>query len=77
MASEYGCQVTGLDLTDAYCRLAARLSGWVGLSARTEFRRGDALSMPCDDGVFDLVAVGTALHHEARAAPRADPSVRC
>jgi hypothetical protein len=24
-----------------------------------------------------LVAVGTALHREARAAPRADPGVRC
>ena len=27
--------------------------------------------------VRNLVAVGTALHREARAAPRADPGVRC
>jgi SAM-dependent methyltransferase len=54
LASEHNCQVTGLDLTNAYCRLAGRLSGWVGLSDRTEFRRGDALSMPFDDGIFDL-----------------------
>ena len=27
--------------------------------------------------VRSLVAVGTALHREARAAPRADPGVRC
>ncbi len=55
LASEFGCQVTGLDLTEEYCRAAEMLTGRVGLSDKVTIRQGNALDMPFDDGVFDLV----------------------
>ena len=55
LASEHGCRVTGIDLTDEYCRVATMLSDRLGLSDRTEFRQGNALEMPFHDGLFDLV----------------------
>ena len=55
LAAEFGCKVTGLDLTDEYCRAAEMLTGRVGLSDKVTFRQGNALDMPFDDGAFDLV----------------------
>jgi ubiquinone/menaquinone biosynthesis C-methylase UbiE len=53
LVETYGCRVTGIDLTQAFCDAAATLSGWVGLSDRVAFRRGDATSLPFADGEFD------------------------
>jgi ubiquinone/menaquinone biosynthesis C-methylase UbiE len=53
LAETYGCRVTGIDLTQAFCDAAATLSGWVGLSDRVAFRQGDATSLPFADGQFD------------------------
>lgn len=55
LAKEFGCRVTGIDLTDEYCRAAAMLTGKVGLSDRVDYRQGDATHLPFDDGVFDVV----------------------
>ena len=55
LAAEFGCRVTGLDLTEEYCRAAEMLTSSVGLSDKVTFRHGDALDMPFDDGTFDLV----------------------
>ena len=55
LAAEFGCTVTGLDLTEEYCRAAEMLTGRVGLSDKVTFRQGNALDMPFDDGTFDLV----------------------
>ena len=55
LASEFGCRVTGLDLTAEYCRVAAMLAERTGLSGRVEFRQGDALALPFADAVFDRV----------------------
>jgi len=55
LASTYGCHVTGIDLTEEYCRVAERLSAHVGLGDRTEFRHGSALELPFSDGSFDVV----------------------
>ena len=55
LAAEFGCQVTGLDLTEEYCRAAEMLTGRVGLSDKVTIRQGDALDMPFDDEAFDLV----------------------
>lgn len=54
LADRYRCRVVGIDLTEAYCALARRLSGWVGLADRTDFKRGDALELPFADGTFEL-----------------------
>lgn len=54
LAAAYGCRVTGIDLTDEYCRTAATLAGWVGLGGRAEYRQADALDPPFGAGTFDL-----------------------
>jgi ubiquinone/menaquinone biosynthesis C-methylase UbiE len=54
LAYEYGCRVSGLDLTEEYCQVASLLSARLGLSSSTEFRQGSALAMPFDDQRFDL-----------------------
>lgn len=53
LAETFGCHVTGIDLTQAFCDAATTLSGWVGLSDRVDFRQGDATSLPFGDAMFD------------------------
>lgn len=55
LATEFGCQVTGLDLTEAYIQAAQLLTKGVGLSGQVTFRQGDALDMPFADASFDVV----------------------
>lgn len=55
LAKEFGCRVTGIDLTDEYCRAAAILSAKIGLAELVDFRQGDATHLPFDDGSFDVV----------------------
>lgn len=55
LAKEFGCHVTGIDLTDEYCRAATLLTDKVGLSELIEYRQGDATNLPFDDGAFDVV----------------------
>lgn len=55
IAAEFGCQVTGLDLTEDYCRVAEMLTNMVGLSHLVNFQCGDALHMPFSDNCFDVV----------------------
>ena len=55
LAKEFGCRVTGLDLTDEYCRAATLLSARTGLAELVDFRQGDATEMPFDDQTFDVV----------------------
>jgi len=55
LAMEFGCRVTGIDLTDEYCRAAEILSAKVGLADLVDYRQGDATDLPFDDGVFDVV----------------------
>lgn len=40
LAEEYGCHVTGIDLTRAFCDVATTLSGWLNLGAHTQFQQG-------------------------------------
>lgn len=53
LAETYGCHVTGIDLTQAFCDAATALSAWVGLSDLVDFRQGDATSLPFGDAMFD------------------------
>ncbi len=54
LASRTGCHVTGIDLTEEYCRVAAMLSERVGLADLTEFRSGSACQLPFPDAHFDV-----------------------
>lgn len=53
LAETYGCHVTGLDLTPAFCTAATALSQWVGLGDKVTFQQGDATQLPFADGTFD------------------------
>ena len=53
LASEYGCRVTGIDLTREFCDVAVMLTEKTGLDDRVSFRRASALDLPFDDAGFD------------------------
>jgi len=55
IAAEFGCQVTGLDLTEAFCRLAEMLTARTGQSGQVTFHQGNALEMPFGAASFDVV----------------------
>lgn len=55
LAKEFGCRVTGIDLTDEYCRVAAMLTAKVGLDGLVDYRQGDATNLPFADNEFDVV----------------------
>lgn len=54
LAATYGCHVTGIDLTAAFCAAAEALTARLGLSERVTFRHGSALEMPFEDETFDV-----------------------
>jgi ubiquinone/menaquinone biosynthesis C-methylase UbiE len=53
MADRFGCRVTGIDLTEAFCDVARRLTGLVGLGDRVAFRQASALDLPFEAESFD------------------------
>jgi ubiquinone/menaquinone biosynthesis C-methylase UbiE len=55
LAAEFGCQVTGIDLTAEYCLVAEMLAEKVGLSHRVAYWQMDALHMLYPDDAFDVV----------------------
>ena len=55
LAREFGCRVTGIDLTEEYCRTAAMLSARIGLAHLVDYRQGDATNLPFADASFDVV----------------------
>ncbi|MBO9203432.1 MULTISPECIES: class I SAM-dependent methyltransferase [Niastella] len=55
LAAEYGCQVTGIDITSDYIRTAEKLSALTGLQQHTRFVQGSVLALPFADGSFDAV----------------------
>ncbi|MEP0262906.1 methyltransferase domain-containing protein [Dokdonia sp.] len=55
LADEYGCQVTGIDLSHEYIRTASNLSKLVQLGDKTTFTQGDATALPFEDNAFDVV----------------------
>lgn len=55
LAAEFGCLVTGLDLTEEYCQAAQMLTERVGLTDCVTFQQGNALEMPFADNCFDAV----------------------
>jgi len=54
LASEFGCLVEVLDLTEEFCRAGAAFTTRTGLSDLVSFRHGSALEMPYPDAGFDV-----------------------
>jgi SAM-dependent methyltransferase len=55
LAVEFGCHVTGIDLTESYVRAATVLTARMGLEDRVTHQVGNALALPFPDGAFDVV----------------------
>jgi ubiquinone/menaquinone biosynthesis C-methylase UbiE len=55
LAADFGCQVTGLDLSAEFCRTATLITARVGPADRVTFQHGSALDLPLADGSFDVV----------------------
>ncbi|MEJ2720922.1 MAG: class I SAM-dependent methyltransferase [bacterium] len=54
LAGEYGCSVTGIDITAEFCRAATALAEWTGMGGRVEYRQADAAELPFADSSFDM-----------------------
>ena len=54
LVAEYGCHVTGIDLTPEYIKLAELLGAGCQMSAQLLFKVADALKTPFKNEVFDL-----------------------
>jgi ubiquinone/menaquinone biosynthesis C-methylase UbiE len=55
LAATYGCQVTGVDLSEPFVHAARYLTERTGQSERVSFETASALELPFDDGHFDVV----------------------
>ena len=54
LADEYGCAVTGIDITEEFIQTAKRLTALVKLDDKVNFLKADALQLPFDDESFDF-----------------------
>jgi ubiquinone/menaquinone biosynthesis C-methylase UbiE len=71
VASEFGCKVSGIDLTDEYVRVADSLSRRIGLDDKVSYQQGSALSLPFPDRSFDaayMIHVGMNIADKAGLA---------
>lgn len=72
LAHNLGCRVSGIDLTQSRVDGATRLTGLTGLTHLVDFRQGNALEMPFEDGKFDVVVSQEGFCHipdKARLIP--------
>ncbi|MEM7541770.1 MAG: methyltransferase domain-containing protein [Pseudomonadota bacterium] len=54
LAAEWGCMVTGIDVTASFCDLARELNTRVGLDDRITIECADAITMPFETACFDV-----------------------
>lgn len=67
-AQEYGCRVTGIDLTREYVATAQALARRVGMDGRVSYRQGSALALPFEPATFDgayMIHVGMNIENKA------------
>lgn len=55
LAAAYGCQVTGVDLSESFVEAARYLTERTGQSEVVTFHTASALALPFEDGRFDAV----------------------
>ena len=53
IASTFGCQVTGIDLTAAFCRAAETLNAETGIADKVRIFEASALALPFEPESFD------------------------
>jgi SAM-dependent methyltransferase len=73
-AGQYGCKVSGIDLTPEYVQVAQDLTRMVGLEGGVSYRVGSATDLPFADASFDaatLVHVGMNIPDKDRLVAEA------
>jgi len=55
LAKQFGCHVTGIDITEEYISVGRALNELVGLGERIELHCGSALDLPFEDDRFNIV----------------------
>ena len=55
LVADYGCHVTGVDLSEPFVEAARYLTGRTGQDGRVSFECASALTLPFGDGRFDAV----------------------
>src|SRR5262245_52817777 len=55
LAVEFGCRVTVLDLTESYIQAGRMLTSLLRLDDRVTFKLGNALELPFENSLFDVV----------------------
>lgn len=55
LASEFGCHITGIDITEEFIQTAKLLTQLVGLDHLVQYIHADALNMPFENESFDIV----------------------
>jgi cyclopropane fatty-acyl-phospholipid synthase-like methyltransferase len=75
-AHNYGCRVTGIDLTESRVAGAIRLTEMVGLSDRVTFQCVNALDNPFPDQSFDVVISQEAFCHIPKKSQLVNECVR-
>jgi len=69
LARDYGCRVTGIDITPEYVDAARRLTELMRLAGSCAFHLGSVVDMPFEDGHFDAaISFHVAMNIEDRAA---------
>lgn len=63
LAGKYGCDVTGIDITEVNYREAVKRTKDKGLADRVHFELGDARAMPFGEDIFDAVYSIDAIYH--------------
>jgi ubiquinone/menaquinone biosynthesis C-methylase UbiE len=53
IAARFGCHVTGVDLTQAFCDAAVELNAVAGMAEQVRILQGTALALPFPDNAFD------------------------
>ena len=84
LATQFGCQLVGVDTTRELCEVAAELNRRSGLDDLIEIRAGTAVDLPCEDGRvhrrLDPARVGTIrgqgadVRRDAQGAGRGRPA---
>ncbi len=69
LAAEFGCKVVGLEIVSEFCRAAAMLNEWVGMTDQVSFEEGDMRAMSFADDEFDVVLTQHTIMNVEDKAP--------
>lgn len=76
LKASYGTKLIGVEISPAMIRLAQKNAAAYGMSGRTDYRQGNALSMPLDDASVDAVFSNGSLHEWENAGAVFDEVAR-